>query len=762
MKHWILFIALSLFSQVHACGPWYPYGDDVRFSLFSPELFDNGTMSRFYHTANQYGDHFQATPENDLNTKMWFDFCKGAVPLDAIFNAMYAVSLEGFEKNNTSDPMISYLVTNKLNAVLNYIIFAKSCSSYNSMSGGWEREESSGTSERSKLIKQALKQADNSADITLAKRYRFLALRLAFYNNEREKIEELYNAHFNGTENKDLLDYWAMHYFTMSSPSDARSNFQFAQVFAHAPGKRFAVNQAFNRRLNIDDVLALAKTDKERANIYVMYALREKGRAKESLKKIYELDPTSPLLKFLIVREINKIEDWVYTPRYGMFPPSMESSEFYPSKSSTLVSTRIEADKEYAESLASWISSCPALKNTVVGDLGSAYLYGINGNLVLTNNLLTEMMLYRGFSELQNQLSILFKLQAGKTPKFNQTAQELIMNSSSENHEDFLFAVAREFEYQGKSTMAAAFFSHLNEAKPYYYQGTVWRSPKGNSTLYSDFYHDWFFYLDGQYTPEEVEKVIEFASVKSSEFDVFGSWLRENLQLKINRLHDLVGTKYIRKNDLEAAISAFKNVQPGLWDSNDYPYMDYLDANPFYTDFNSEHNKTPGDTLTYNKLQITEKLQAMLQKAESRSTKNRSYYYFQAANCYFNMSYNGNSWMMSRYYWSQGSGYSNLEDDKNYYGCTIAKEYYQKAMETTKNKDLKALCLRMVGRCEGYHLLNDTKFSWDEDYDEYGGFHGYLKSKNESYKKLKTDYPDHYSTMVGYCTSFEHYYAMYK
>ena len=68
MKHWILFTALLFASQSFACGPWYPYGDEVRFSLFSPELFDNGTMSRFYHTANQYGELFQAAPDNDLNT----------------------------------------------------------------------------------------------------------------------------------------------------------------------------------------------------------------------------------------------------------------------------------------------------------------------------------------------------------------------------------------------------------------------------------------------------------------------------------------------------------------------------------------------------------------------------------------------------------------------------------------------------------------------------------------------------------------------
>ena len=118
--------------------------------------------------------------------------------------------------------------------------------------------------------------------------------------------------------------------------------------------------------------------------------------------------------------------------------------------------------------------------------------------------------------------------------------------------------------------------------------------------------------------------------------------------------------------------------------------------------------------------------------------------------------------MMNRYYWTRGSNHSNLDDDKNYYGCTLARDYYKKAMESTNNEDLKALCLRMLGRCEGYMISNETDYTWDEDYEAYGGFHGYLKSKNESFKKLKTDYPDHYSTMVGYCTSFEHYYAMYK
>ena len=744
MKHWILFIALLASSQIIACGPWYPYGDEVRFSLFEPEYFDDGTFSSFYYTTEQFGTMPTLTAENDRNTLFWFQYCNEIVSKEDIFASIYSTSHEDYEDRNTSDPLISYLVKNKFIGALEYISFAKSCSGLNSVYSDWEREDQSQNDRRAKKIKYALKKGRKSVDLDLKQRYNFLAIRLAFYNNDKRKLTEIYNNHFAEKKTKNVVDYWAMHFYAVQAPSSPEANRLLAQVFAHAPSKRFAASMAFNRSVNVAKVIAQAKTDEEKANIYAMYAIRNSGRSEELLREIYSLDPNSEMLKYLLIREFNKLEDWVLTPRYSMFPPSMNSNEYYDDRKKELIAKRIASDKAYAKKLAFWIADMPEYKEHVIGNLGVAYLHGISGEINIANRMLSTISVQKNYHNLHSQLTIVFNVRAGKSRKYLESVQEIIMKEKQSS--DFLFAIGRELEYNGKTTLAAFFFSQLNQKNDYFWNDAVWKSPKGAATLWADYYTNWFFYMDGQYSTAEINEVIKHLS--NTRQTKFNQWLTKYVKLEQNRLYDLLGTKHMRADKLSKAIAAFKNVKPGLWDSDSYPYKTYLDANPFYTDYNSEHNRTPGDTITYNKLEIAEQLQTYLSKALLSTTQDRSYYYFQAANCYFNMTYHGNSWMMTRYYSSSGEYYGSHEDNGNYYNCSRAKKYYLMAMESATTDNLKALCLRMAGRCEDYGAR--SRFS------DTGG------RNNIYYDQLKKDYKSQSKHMLVRCTSFERMYAQYN
>ena len=88
----------------------------------------------------------------------------------------------------------------------------------------------------------------------------------------------------------------------------------------------------------------------------------------------------------------------------------------------------------------------------------------------------------------------------------------------------------------------------------------------------------------------------------------FESWKKENLTKEIDRLYDLLGTKFIREDKLNEALGAFEKVNDTLWKSEYYPFKTYLNSNPFYTDFYLEHSKTPVDTVIFTKESITRKL----------------------------------------------------------------------------------------------------------------------------------------------------------
>ena len=192
------------------------------------------------------------------------------------------------------------------------------------------------------------------------------------------------------------------------------------------------------------------------------------------------------------------------------------------------------------------------------------------------------------------------------------------------------------------------------------------------------------------------------------------------------------------------------------------PYSLYLNGNPFHADFNSSDKRSRMDTISYNKLELVKQYQTYWTLANNPKTKNRAYYYFLLGNCELNMSHYGNSWMMRRYYWTASMHPNNLEDDDEFFRVKRAQEYYQKAYDLATSSEVKALCLRMKGRCEKHQITFDAPDSWDFDYDEYGGFGSYVFSKNQTYRKLINDYPDDAEDLIGYCYSFERYFDRLK
>jgi hypothetical protein len=339
---------------------------------------------------------------------------------------------------------------------------------------------------------------------------------------------------------------------------------------------------------------------------------------------------------------------------------------------------------------------------------------------------------------------------AGGSKQIPENAKSLLMNGASPK---FVLALARELEYKGNTSMAALLLSRANDhVDPNGYWGengnfpVFWKNPSLKSPLFNDFYENYFFYLDGSYTPEQVQSLI--AQVKQGNTgDAFNKWLYGKAKADLPRLYDLLGTKYMRKDDLKSALAAFEQVPDSIWQSDRYPYKEYLAANPFYTDFYNEHSITDADTVKMNKASIVKRLMEYIAKAESPKEADRDYYYFLVGNCYLNMTKYGNSWMMRRYYWSSSFGDSGLEDDEEYYKANKAKSFYMKAKEQSKTDKFGALCLRMAGRCEKYSLLYDKRENYDVDWDE-------LFRMNTTYQALRQQYPNHYEELIGNCMSF--------
>lgn len=767
----ILLLAGSICFYIFACGPMYP--DEVRFSIMQPSSFQKKGFDEFHYSKHlfQYTYDYEeeirqlrATSLPDDNILLWQQYCKKQPSAADIEEAIYRLDARSIQSANSNNSLIQYLQKTKNQQAIDYIVFAKNCEPLNRVfTDPWERDDinSDGqlTQKRNLLIDTALQRAKQTAgDIQL--RYAFLAIRLAFYNDDAPHIKEIYQQYFSKRKQKNILDYWTLYFNTITEPTSAIKNLNIARVFANAPDKRMGVIYEYKKTIPLSSTLSLAKNNDDKAALYLIDAVRNPGRALPNLKVLYTLNAPPAYLDFLLLREINKLEDWLYTPGYYLFPPSLAFDIDYSGVSRDKVFKTIETDRSYAREVLQFIDAISAVgaQNKILWNTAKAYLHLMlkeyDPCLAITSPL--QKQLSKSNDALYGIQMIEALALTGKQNKGNAIIPEaikpILLKSFQNKNYPFIFAIAKELEYKGNTSDAALLMTKVNQGESWESGNVYWKNARGINNKYVDFYWEYFGYLDAQYSAEELNALVNNINNGKAEKSVFSEWKYESIKKDMSRLYDLLGTKYIRENNLQSALKAFKNVNDTLWTSNNYPYAFYLAANPFYTNMYNEHTPTYADTIHYTKTTITGTLLDYLKKASDPTRSDRDYYYFLVANCYLNMTQYGNSWMMRRYYWTTNKQNTGIIDDDEYFNCTLAKKYYLEAKKLTKSKKFAALCLRMAGRCEK-HKLN---FAYG--YASYSQ-RDIIFQQNRYYKDLKNQYPQYYDELISNCESFENYFA---
>ena len=765
MKRLIVFLLAltgSWFSGIYGCGPYYPFGDDIRFVLLRPELFHYSGFQGFSYSADIFYSPLSGSQTNtegrfvDDNMILWRKRCNNVPLLSDIYQTIYG-SNETLDDPAGSNSFIQYLKNHSDKEAIEYITFAKRCSRYNaSIEDPWERNEFANVPQRARLINQALSKAVGMKDPDLQQRYAFLAIRLAYYNNDGSSIKNIYSTYFGQRKTKNIIDYWSMYFMTFAETDSTRRNYYASQVFSFAPDKRQNIYHYYDKEVPVEESLKYTKNKQEEAAVWMMAGFRKTGKTIDILKKLYSMEPDLQGLSFLLLREVNKLEDWIYTPYYTSFNPSLVSWDDY---RNSYPASRITEDRKYAGELLTFVSSVDISKveNPGLWNIAKAYLSYMTLDYKASCNEIKELQNKKIKDQKINNwldmLKVLCITADQKDAVIRDDVKPVIMREFAASNNKFIFALARELEYRGNTTDAAILLSKLkartdnNYYDGYYRNGIYWRTKANHFTLYVNYYEDYFFYLDAQYSPKEVHDLI--VSIEHNRGNnAFDLWEYSVIKNEIPRLYDLLGTKYLRINDLKSALTEFKNVNDTLWTSDSYSYRKYLNANPFYTNLFNEHQKTVADTVHFNKAELTSRLIDYLNKANDVTTKNRDFYYFLSANCYFNMTEYGNSWLMKRYYWSSNLHLTQLEDDDDYFNCTLAKSYYLKAKDASRSKKFAALCLRMAGRCESYKISLGRRYDYSKT----------ERPENIYYKNLKNEFTSYYDDLMGNCESFDRYF----
>ncbi len=769
MKNFLRFILVLLSNFAVACG-FYPYGEDVRMSLFSPVHFHYHQFSEFDYSSLSFApSSVYKENETALNDKLWGDYCKNKVSGKSISEVMNDLKLEDIRKDSKNEFLV-YLFKNQKTEALDYLKFAKTCEQFNTwMQDPWERNESFVLPQRKLLVTKALENAESAKEKIIRKRYAFLAVRMAFYNEQKTEISEIYSKYF-ASKPEDVIDYFAMYFKAVSEKNEAKSNYLLAQVFKNVPEKRFVSYQNFYNSQPIENVLKFAKTNDEKASVYLLYSMKS-DKNLDYLNAFYQLKPNDEALSFLLLREINKMEDWILTPYYTVFSPSMTGwGESDQNISTKTVFDRVESDRVYAEKVLDFVKKVELSKveNTNFWKLSKAYLEFLtkdyNSSLATLNSFKSNDPEFNNQKEIVKTLVLFANQKSGNTIIPKETESIILKNK---NNRPFIFALARELEYHGNSTDAILLMSQADsQFSPDDYQtsySAYWKNKNNRPDIFLDYYYSAWDYLDAVYTPFQMELLMKNLHENEAVKDEFSMWLYSKFKDKNENLNELLGTKYLRENRLHEAVFAFKknnsaywDTQNSLWERSENSSDLVMRNNPFYILKYTNAFIKQTDYFKLNKLTITQKLIDYLKKAEHPDENNKAYYYFLVANCYYNMTENGNAWMMKRNFLG-GYNQSIIADNEEFNCGSLAKKYYLLAKKYSSSEKMKALCLRMAGRCENfkiYHELEKSdRYYFNENKEED------ILARNQYYQQLKNQYSSDYETLMSNCEAFTRYFA---
>ncbi|MEO7978093.1 hypothetical protein [Flavobacterium sp.] len=721
MKKFLVFTVLlaSSFYQSFACG-YSPYGEDVRYCIFRPNYFNYAQYKSFYYNADLWGFDYGRNPEDyklniDSNIADWYNYTNKKVAIDDIEDFNFNLSYTDIHPQ-TNNKFIKYLYQNNRIAAINYLKTAKNCELANDSDDVWERNEGVNTERRIELLNKISKIIDKEQDQYFKRKYAFLAIRLAYYSGEKDVLKTIFEANFNKNK-KDYLYYWSLFFYTFTK-SNPGYMVDTANLMANSPEKSYASYYYFHQNFKIEEALKYTRNKEEIANIYAYASVQKVDKNLDYLREIYKNNPKSQILGFLLLREINKIEDWVYTPYYSNYNPSTDFADFWNDKIKVTTQTlrnRSENDRLYAQEVLDFINSIEIKHThyTVVWEASKINLQFITRNYTDCLKNISQFEKTHQFEKVAEEIE---KIKA-MCITANQEIGKAIIKPEIERiilkykeDERFIFALGRELEFRGNITDGMALMSLIEGITDggYDIDDVEWRDNRIKTSGNLQEFYRYFDYLDFVYSAKDLQTIVNRIGKG------FDTKFQKAIYFKLSKdkdyLKDLLGTKYLRENQLRNALVTFKSLNKKYWDDNynawergEYGEYYVFDQNPFYDFKYTRHFIEHKEKYLVTKLSVTQHLVKYTNLANNPKTKDRDYYYFLIANCYYNMSDYGNSWMMRRYSsYEYGSNFQNESyiDEIEYRNKIKALANYKLAFANAKTDRFKALCLRMIDYTE--------------------------------------------------------------
>ena len=733
-------IALMVYAVIYACGG----GDDWGWSFdsnFTPETFvDKSYSPLFLSSEIFYGIGFDQEHNSRFNDEIvadWSAYLKGNMnEKDVKFflidsSAADVIKLNSFLVSKKSNPTVAKwakkidLKDKKVSSFITFLENAQALEKVSVNNDYWSYEpQKTVYFKDSNRVKNIESKYENTADSFLKNRYWLLTIKANFYSNNKQSAESFFKK-TEITVPKNTLYYRALSYMAgleYRNKNYAKANYQYAQVFDKCPQLRVVAAYSFHPQEQADwnQSLNLAKNNDEKVALWAIQGYY--NNEEQAIQKIYELNPKSEHLDYLLTRLINKQENKI--------DKSFKDQTVLQNKN------RIkDSINKIAVQVVSAIAKSNATAKPHLWNIAAGYLETLSGNFVQAdqNFSIAEIKIPKTVLAI-NQLRLLrFVNNLSKIDKINSSNEKSVLADLNWLYFDLPKENIENFRYENAASWSKNYLSAL------------YKSQK-NAVMAELFSKDSDFYD----TPANVEAVKSFL-LKNNKSTI------ENIASKIYdlNLNDI--------NKYQAVLSTYQNKIPEA-----IAFMKEADSlqnivfygNPFNGRIKDCHDCEHAERQKkkYSQIEFLTTINIMQQKINSNEDvySNASL----LGNAFYNITHFGNARIFyeGNIIGYGGSPYSFKEKTKTMItNCNLAKMYYQKAFEAAANDEQKAKCQYMLAKCERNEYYNKKYYAitdWWQIEDDKVNFLAWSGFKNLKNKYSKTQY---YQDVIAECGYFKTY-----
>lgn len=727
----ILLIAFPC--NIIGCGPEAdPY--DYYTSFFDNDISDIQGYRPFYYTGYSFlYDEKEPADQTELLSAEWAAYTGITNTKDAyrfvnkfnrkdISNLYFHIEkdqplmIPDSVKNNS---MTSYFMKSKDLEGLGYILYAKQVEPF---VGGSTEDWEAIKRDSVKMVKLA----KNGAQLFAAAKtdmfrlkYGYQIMRLYHYSRDFPDVISFYEQVKNNLTPSILrqlcLSLEAGALFHLHKKEEAA--YLFSKAFASTPVKRISNYISFkwtiDSNFNKKKYLSWCKNNSEKADMLSLFALGSLNNDIQTLREIYLLEPSSPQLAILAVREINKLEEKYLSP--SLFKEQGGKKIYYSWTYQGEDSIYKESRKEVEElsDLLHKVSQNNSVKNPGLFELGAAYTAYMIKDYITAKKYLAAADKMNLSSKIRDQWAMTNLLVViNEKEKIDPAFEEQILPSVQ-----WLETKAKKDEDWKK------FYRNLMSeiiAKKYHLQGDIYKEAMSIGAS------DWIFttkkdawgpnngieFLRNNLSIKDVQNLYDlFQKTQPGKFE---QYLISRNSIKKNDVIDFSGTAYLREYDFANAIEWLKK-----WPGN----KKTIGTNPFI-DLTYDREKALPSEAKFSTTKMAFAVEMLrLQKAAETDKANAAKYYYKMANGFYNITYYGHTWQLVQYDRSGADGYSIPQNatafQKEYYGCFTAEKYFQKAMQASVDKNFKARCLFMMAKCSQKQVRQPQYEDFGDKYDQY-------------------------------------------